>query len=76
MNDIIVDRGDQYKAEKASIDQNILTLAGIGVASFCRSPGKIVVEILTLFTVQTFSVVVTHAVTMNLQTHNTVKYTH
>lgn len=45
-----------------------LTLAGISVASFSWSPGQVVVEILTPFTVQTFGVVVTHAVTVNLKT--------
>lgn len=49
-------------------DRTGLTFAGVGVASLSRSPGQIVVEVLTLLTVQAFSVVVTHAVTMNLQT--------
>lgn len=44
-----------------------LTLAGVCVASLCWSPGKVMVEVLALFTVQSFSVVVTHAVTMNLK---------
>lgn len=48
--------------------QNGLTFAGVGVASLSWSPGKIVVEVLAQLTVQAFSVVVTHAVTMNLQT--------
>lgn len=52
----------------ASRKQNGLTFAGVGVASLSWSPGKIVVEVLAQLTVQTFSVVVTHAVTMNLHT--------
>ena len=46
-----------------------LTLAGIGVVSLCRPPGQVVVEVLTVLTVQTLCVVVTHAVTMDLDTH-------
>lgn len=41
------------------MDRCRLTLAGVGVASLCGSPGEVVVEVLALFTVQTFSVVVT-----------------
>lgn len=43
----------------------VTLLAGIGVASLSWSPGQVMVEILTLFTVQTFGVVITHAVTVN-----------
>lgn len=43
-----------------------LTFASIGVASLGWSPRQVMVEFLTLFTVKTFGVVVTHAVTMNL----------
>lgn len=53
---------------RTSRKQNGLTFAGVGVASLSWSPGKIVVEVLAQLTVQTFRVVVTHAVTMNLQT--------
>lgn len=40
-------------------------LAGIGVVSLCRPPGQVVVEVLTVVTVQTLCVVVTHTVTMD-----------
>lgn len=52
--------------DKSTADQRRLTFAGIGVASLGWSPRQVMVEILTLFTVKTLGVVVTHAVPMNL----------
>lgn len=59
---------EQKKPAETRIDQYGLTLAGIGVAPLGWSPRQVVMEIHTLFTVQTFGVVVAHTVTMNLQT--------
>lgn len=58
----------QYKSShnKTRTNQSGLTLAGVSVASFSRSPRKVMVEILTLLTVQTLGVMVAHAVTMDL----------
>lgn len=67
---------DQQTAVETSRDQYGLTLAGIGVASLSWSPRQVVVEVLTLFTVQTFGVVVTHAVTVNLKTQKTQTHTY
>lgn len=44
-----------------------LTLAGVGVASFGRPPGQVVVEVLTQLTVQTLGVMVAHTSAVNLQ---------
>lgn len=46
-----------------------LTLAGVGVSSLGRSPGQIVVKVLTALTVQSLSVVITHTAAMDLDTH-------
>lgn len=45
----------------------MLTLAGMGVASLSWSPGQIIVEVITLLTVQTLSVMVTHTSAVNLK---------
>lgn len=59
---------DQFIAMQAILDQyGGLTFAGIGVAALGWSPGQIVVKGFALFTVQSFSVVVAHTVTMNLK---------
>ena len=44
-----------------------LTLAGISVVALRWFPGQVVMEIITLFTVQTFGVVVAHAPAVNLK---------
>lgn len=43
-----------------------LTLAGISVVALRWSPGQVVVEIIALFTVQSFGVVVAHTPAVNL----------
>lgn len=58
----------KQRSAETCMDQNKLTFAGIGVAPLGWSPREVVVEVQTLLTVQTFGVVVTHAVTMNLKT--------
>lgn len=43
-----------------------LTLAGVSVAPLGRSPGQVIVEVITLLTVQALCVVVTHTPAVNL----------
>lgn len=50
-----------------SSSSSVLTLAGVGVASLSWSPGQVVVKVITLLTVQTIGVVVTHTPAMNLK---------
>lgn len=45
----------------------LLTLAGVGVASLSWSPGHVIVEVITLLTVQTLGVMVTHTSAVNLK---------
>lgn len=45
----------------------VLTLAGMSVASLGWSPGQVIVEVITLLTVQALGVVVTHTPAVNLK---------
>lgn len=45
----------------------LLTLAGVTVASLSWSPGQVIVEVITLLTVQALGVVVTHTPAVNLK---------
>ena len=47
-----------------------LTLAGVCVAALSRAPGHVMVKVVTLLTVQPLGVVVTHAVTVDLDNEN------
>ena len=50
-----------------SPSSSVLTLAGVGVASLGWPPGQVIAEIITLFTVQTPSVMVAHTPAVNLK---------
>lgn len=58
---------DVFTFNFPSSSSSVLTLAGVGVASLSWSPGQVVVKVITLLTVQTIGVVVTHTPAVNLK---------
>lgn len=57
----------QLRQPVPCVSSSVLTLAGVGVASLGWSPGQVIVEVITLLTVQTLGVMVTHTPAVDLR---------